>query len=45
MENLENEIEVTYNYLRGSWTGRNFENRIIKTILFSKMPIFGQKKL
>ena len=40
---LENQIEIAYDYTKGSGAGTNFENKIIKTILFSSMSIFGQK--
>ena len=40
---LENQIEIAYDYTKGSGAETNFENKIIKTILFSSKSIFGQK--
>lgn len=40
---LENQIDIAYDYTKGSGAGTNFENKIIKTILFSSKSIFGQK--
>ena len=40
LKSLEDEIENIYDYTRGTGAGTNFENKIIKTILYSHNNIF-----
>ena len=42
---LENQIEIAYDYTKGSGAGTNFENKIIKTILKIVLCLYLDKKI
>ena len=42
---LENQIEIAYDYTKGSGAGTNFENKIIKTILKIVLSLYLDKKI